>query len=62
MSDKIEFICNLWGGRTQGRSLYDQNGIAPTLLSGMSHGNTVPHIMVKENERTDSSRLQKGGS
>ena len=32
---------------TQSRSVYDLNAIAPTLLSGMSHGNTVPYILTK---------------
>lgn len=29
---------------TQGRSVFDKEGISPTLISGMSHGNTVPYV------------------
>ena len=36
--------------KTQGRSVYSGGGIAPTLTAGMTHGNTVPFIVVKEND------------
>ena len=63
MGNKVEFICNLWGGRHQARSLYNQDGLCPTLMAAMSHGNTVPHIMVKDkNETTKVNHIQEGGS
>lgn len=33
------------GGKSQGGSVFLSNGISPTLLSGMSHGNTVPYLI-----------------
>ena len=46
--DKPIRLIELFGGiGSQGRSVYDLNAIAPTLLSGMSHGNTVPYILTK---------------
>lgn len=27
--------------------VYSQNGICPTLIAGMNHGNTMPYVVVK---------------
>lgn len=35
---------------TQGRKVFDSEGVCPSLLSGMTHGNTIPYI-------TDVKRL-----
>lgn len=37
-------------GNSQSRSIYDSNGLCPTLTAGMSQGNTVPYII--ENKKT----------
>lgn len=37
------------GGKSQGGSVFLVNGICPSLLSGMSHGNVMPYVVeVKE--------------
>ena len=41
---QIEFLGNVGEERTQGRKVFDSNGVCPTLLSGMTHGNTIPYI------------------
>ncbi len=33
------------GGKAQGGSVYLVNGISPSLLAGMSHGNVMPFIV-----------------
>ena len=53
----VERLGNVGDIKTQGRAVYDSNGVAPTLLSGMSHGNTVPYITeekaIKINQATE---------
>lgn len=44
----IKYVGNIGGIITQGRSVYLSDGISPTLLAGMSHGNTMPYIIEEE--------------
>ena len=38
-------------GKSQGGCVFNVDGISPTLLNGMSHGNVMPFIVeVKKNE------------
>ena len=43
----VKRIGNLSDTKTQSRTVYDADGISPTLCSGMDHGNTMPHIYEK---------------
>ena len=38
-------VGNVGDIKTQGRSVYLSSGVSPTLIAGMSHGNTVPYIV-----------------
>lgn len=43
---KIIKVGNIVGqGNSQGGSVFLTQGISPTLLSGMSHGNVMPYIV-----------------
>ena len=44
---------NIANKNTQGRSVYHIGGICPTLTAGMTHGNTVPFIVIKEEHNED---------
>lgn len=44
----IQFVGNVGGVKTQGRSVYLTNGICPTLCAGMDHGNTMPYVIIEE--------------
>lgn len=35
------------GGKAQGGKVYDTKGNCPSLLAGMTHGNTVPYVVTK---------------
>ena len=54
---EVERLGNVGEIKTQGRAVFDSNGLAPTLISGMSHGNTVPYITeekaIKINQATE---------
>lgn len=54
---EVERLGNVREIKTQGRAVFDSNGLAPTLISGMSHGNTVPYITeeksIKINQATE---------
>lgn len=54
---EVERLGNVGEIKTQGRAGFDSNGLAPTLISGMSHGNTVPYITeekaIKINQATE---------
>lgn len=41
----VKSVGNLSDAKTQSRTVYDSDGISPTLCSGMDHGNTMPHIV-----------------
>ena len=41
---EVNKLGNIGDVVTQGRSVFDKEGISPTLISGMSHGNTVPYV------------------
>lgn len=41
---ECEKLGNIGDIVTQGRSVYSKDGIAPSLIAGMSHGNTVPYV------------------
>lgn len=42
--DEVKRIGNLSDTKSQSRTVYDSDGISPTLCSGMDKGNTMPHI------------------
>lgn len=45
------------GGKSQGGSVYLQQGISPSLLSGMSHGNVMPYVIeIREIENARDNR------
>ncbi len=44
---EVRQIGNLSDKKTQSRTVYQSDGISPTLCSGMDHGNTMPHILDK---------------
>ncbi len=44
---EVKQIGNLSDKKTQSRTVYQSDGISPTLCSGMDHGNTMPHILDK---------------
>jgi hypothetical protein len=48
---KVQHVGNTTEKKTQCRSVYLTKGISPTLLAGMSHGNTVPYIIIEDNEK-----------
>lgn len=50
-SYNIEYVGNVGGVKTQGRSCYMPSGISPTLTAGMDHGNTMPYIIIDEDEK-----------
>jgi len=50
---------NLLDIETQGRSVFCTDGIAPALLSGMSHGNTVPYIVEISKKQQIFGQLSK---
>jgi len=50
-SNNIEYVGNVGGVKTQGRSCYMPSGISPTLTAGMDHGNTMPYIIIDEDEK-----------
>ena len=43
--EEVQRIGNLSDSKTQSRTVYDADGVSPTLCSGMDHGNTMPHIL-----------------
>lgn len=43
--DEVKRIGNLSEAKSQSRTVYDADGISPTLCSGMDHGNTMPHVL-----------------
>lgn len=46
---KIHKVGNIvGGGKAQGGNTYLPNGICPTLVSGMSHGNVMPFVVVED--------------
>lgn len=51
MAKEIKKLGN-WGGFSQSRTVYSGKGLCPTLIAGMSHGNTVPYIVVKAKDET----------
>ena len=46
-NDEIKKVGNVSGGITQSRTVYLDDGISPTLTAGMTHGNTIPYIVVE---------------
>ena len=44
----IAMIGHVGEGKTQSRTVYDTEGISPTLCSGMDHGNTIPYVIEKK--------------
>ena len=46
--ENVKKVGNLSDAKTQSRTVYDADGISPTLCSGMDHGNTMPHIIDKQ--------------
>lgn len=46
--ENVKKVGNLSDAKTQSRTVYDADGISPTLCSGMDHGNTMPHIVDKQ--------------
>lgn len=42
---KVKSFGNFSEKKTQSRTVYDSNGISPTLCAGMDHGNTMPYII-----------------
>lgn len=43
---EIKKLGNIVGsGKSQGGGTYSTDGICPTLISGMNHGNTMPFIV-----------------
>ncbi len=44
---EVKQIGNLSDKKTQSRTVYQSDGLSPTLCSGMDHGNTMPHILDK---------------
>jgi DNA (cytosine-5)-methyltransferase 1 len=44
---EVKRVGNLSDTKTQSRTVYDSEGLSPTLCSGMDHGNTMPHICEK---------------
>lgn len=45
--EDVKRIGGLSEAKTQSRSVYDVDGVSPTLCSGMDHGNTMPYICQK---------------
>lgn len=45
MEKDIEKIGNLGGAFTQSRAVYHPEGLSPTLIAGMDHGNTMPYVI-----------------
>ena len=45
---EVKKIGNLSDVQSQSRTVYDADGISPTLCSGMDHGNTMPYIVDKQ--------------
>lgn len=43
--EDVKRVGNLSNAKTQSRTVYDIDGVSPTLCSGMDHGNTMPHIL-----------------
>lgn len=43
-TDKVNKLGNVGDVVTQGRAVFDKENIAPTLIAGMDHRNTVPYI------------------
>lgn len=41
----IKTLGNVAGGKTQSRTVYSSDGISPTLMAGMDHGNTIPYVI-----------------
>ena len=42
--------------KTQGRSTYLIDGVCPSLCAGMTHGNTMPYIIVENNDERKSTQ------
>jgi DNA (cytosine-5)-methyltransferase 1 len=45
--EDVKRIGGLSDTKTQSRTVYDVDGVSPTLCSGMDHGNTMPYICEK---------------
>lgn len=59
---KVMKIGNLSEKNTQSRSVYNPNGVSPTLCAGMDHGNTMPHITIKEATKQGYTEAYEGDS
>jgi len=55
---EVKKIGNLTNAKTQSRTVYDTDGVSPTLCSGMDHGNTMPHIFEKSTVRIKQANKQ----
>ena len=55
---KIKRIGNVGGGNTQSRSVYDPDGLSPTLC-GNAHGNTIPYIVVLREEQEERCEIKE---
>lgn len=43
-------IGHVGNGKTQAKTVYSTHDTSPTLIAGMSHGNTMPYIVVRGGE------------
>ena len=59
--DKIDKLGNIGNGKSQSRTVYGIRGVSPTLTSGMTHGNTIPYI-VMENEMKVLGHMEEGSN
>ena len=57
----INKLGNVSDADTQSRTVYGTEGVSPTLAAGMSHGNTVPYIVVEEEDRNTVGPVLLGG-
>ena len=51
---RIILYGHLVEGFQSARAVYSKYGICPTLIAGLSHGNTIPYIIIEvKNDRQD---------
>ena len=63
--DKVKKICGLYDNekeKHQAGSIYDTNGLAPTLTNMASGGNKQPYILVNEGTKTGYVKATEGDS
>lgn len=59
-SQKIIKVGNIvGGGKSQGGSTYLVDGISPSLIAGMSHGNVMPFIVEVKQWKTQKTEIMK---